>query len=76
MGMSECSVSGPNFFLCRMTDISIITKPIIRELKDNHNIKDTQIEYADDTIGPNRGRNEEEHQIAVLILRVLFGEKS
>ena len=66
-GVGEGSVLGPNFFSCGMTDISVVTRRVMKRLEEKYKIKAflTQIEYADDTTGILSCETERELQIAV-----------
>ena len=67
-GGGEGSVLGPNFFSCGMTDISVVAKRVMKELKDKYNIEVfiTQVEYADNTTGIIGAKNEHDLQHALL----------
>lgn len=66
-GVGEGSVLGPNFFSCGMTDISVVTKRVMKKLREKYkmDVFITQIEYADDTTGIIACETERELQIAV-----------
>ena len=75
-GVGEGSVLGPNFFSCGMTDVSVVSKRVMKKLKDVYGMDAfiTQIEYADDTTGIIACDSERELQIAVDELLTGFGQ--
>ena len=75
-GVGEGSVLGPNFFSCAMTDISVVARRVVRELKEDFGVEVyiNTIEYADDTTGLVSAKTEGELQLAVDALLKAFGD--
>ena len=75
-GVGEGSVLGPNFFSCAMTDIGVVARRVVKELKEDWGIEVyiNTIEYADDTTGLIGAKTEGELQFAVDALLKAFGD--